>query len=66
MVQVVGNTTSGCYSYNLRQSLCMAYVPLELSGAGTVLEVELLSAKCAATVLKQPPFAIESARKAKA
>ena len=66
MVQVVGNTTSGCYSYNLRQSLCMAYVPLELSGADTRLEVELLGAKCAATVLKQPPFAIESARKAKA
>ena len=59
---MVGNTTSGCYSYSLEKSLAMAYVPVELSGAGKQVHVELLGEKYPATILKTAPFKIESAR----
>lgn len=30
-MQVVGNTTSGAYGYNVRSSIAMAYVPAEIA-----------------------------------
>lgn len=60
--KVVGNTTSGAYSYRLKESIAMAYLPLELTELGSRVEVELLGAKCPATVVKEPLFDTEPVR----
>ncbi|XP_014449795.1 dimethylglycine dehydrogenase, mitochondrial [Alligator mississippiensis] len=52
--KVVGNTTSGSYSYSTQQSLAFAYIPTELSKAGQKLEVELLGKKYVAAVIQEP------------
>ncbi|XP_013400474.1 dimethylglycine dehydrogenase, mitochondrial isoform X1 [Lingula anatina] len=61
--KVVGNTTSGTYGYEVKKSIAMAYVPLELSVPGTQVLVEMLGQKWNATVLKEPPVKIEPMRK---
>ena len=61
-LQVVGMTTSGAYGYNVNQSIAFAYVPPELSAPGTQVLVELLGEKRPATVHKDAPLLIESAR----
>jgi glycine cleavage system aminomethyltransferase T len=63
MLQVVGNTTSGCFSVTLQQPLAFAYVDLALATPGTSLEVELLGQRCEAKVLDGPPMEIEARRK---
>lgn len=60
--KVVGNTTSGSYSYRLKKSIALAYLPLELSELGSRVEVELLGTKCPATVVKDPLFETEPTR----
>lgn len=40
----------------------MAYLPLELTEIGSRVEVELLGAKCPATVVKEPLFDTEPVR----
>ncbi|XP_064618508.1 dimethylglycine dehydrogenase, mitochondrial-like [Lineus longissimus] len=60
--KVVGMTTSGGYGYQVKESLAMAYVPLELAQAGCQVYVELLGNKRLATVLPDAPVQIESAR----
>ena len=40
--QVVGNTTSGAWSYNANTSICMAFLPPHLAELGTNVYVELL------------------------
>ncbi|XP_078368879.1 dimethylglycine dehydrogenase, mitochondrial-like [Oculina patagonica] len=60
--KVVGNTTSGAYSYRLKKSISLAYLPLELTEIGSRVEVELLGAKCPATVVKEPLFDTEPVR----
>uniref|UniRef100_A0A7N5ZWV8 Dimethylglycine dehydrogenase n=1 Tax=Anabas testudineus TaxID=64144 RepID=A0A7N5ZWV8_ANATE len=60
--KVVGNTTSGAYSYSSQQSLAFAYLPLELSSVGQKVEVELLGRKYAAMVIQEPLVLTEPTR----
>ncbi|KAM4709681.1 dimethylglycine dehydrogenase, mitochondrial [Discoglossus pictus] len=60
--KVVGNTTSGTYSYSTNQSLAFAYVPVELSATGQKLEVELLGKNYPATVVQEPLVLTEPTR----
>ncbi|NP_001087085.1 dimethylglycine dehydrogenase L homeolog [Xenopus laevis] len=63
--RVVGNTTSGSYSYSTNQSLAFAYVPVELSGTGQKLEVELVGNNYPATVVQEPLVLTEPTRSRK-
>lgn len=60
--QVVGNTTSGTYSYGTQQSLAFAYLPLELCSVGQKVEVELLGRKYPAMVVQEPLVLTEPTR----
>ncbi|XP_038068616.1 dimethylglycine dehydrogenase, mitochondrial-like [Patiria miniata] len=60
--KVVGNTTSGCFSYHLGQSICYAYLPMELTTAGTEVEVELLGRRYLSTVTQEPVLLTETVR----
>ncbi|XP_051794913.1 LOW QUALITY PROTEIN: dimethylglycine dehydrogenase, mitochondrial [Acanthochromis polyacanthus] len=60
--KVVGNTTSGAYSYSCQQSLAFAYLPLELCSVGQKVEVELLSKKYQAMVIQEPLVLTEPTR----
>lgn len=54
--QVVGFTSSGSYSYQLKKSICFAYLPPSLSEPGSRVEVEMLGNKFPAVVVQQPLF----------
>lgn len=54
--KVVGFTSSGSYSYQLKKSICFAYLPLSLSEPGSRVEVEILGNKFPAVVVQQPLF----------
>lgn len=60
--QVIGNTTSGSFSYSAKQSLAFAYVPTELSKVGQKLEVELLGKNYSATIIQEPLVLTEPTR----
>nr|XP_013810361.1 PREDICTED: dimethylglycine dehydrogenase, mitochondrial-like [Apteryx mantelli mantelli] len=60
--KVIGNTTSGCFSYGAQQSLAFAYVPTELSKVGQNLEVELLGKNYSATIIQEPLVLTEPTR----
>uniref|UniRef100_A0A673B321 Dimethylglycine dehydrogenase n=1 Tax=Sphaeramia orbicularis TaxID=375764 RepID=A0A673B321_9TELE len=60
--KVVGNTTSGAYSYTAQQSLAFAYLPVELSSVGQKVEVELLGRKYPAMVIQEPLVLTEPTR----
>lgn len=60
--KVVGNTTSGAYSYSSQQSLAFAYLPLELTSVGQKVEVELLGRKYPALVIQEPLVLTEPTR----
>ncbi|XP_012871272.1 PREDICTED: dimethylglycine dehydrogenase, mitochondrial [Dipodomys ordii] len=60
--KVVGNTTSGSYSYSIQKSLALAYVPLELSKVGQQVEVELLGKNYPATIIQEPLVLTEPTR----
>lgn len=60
--QVVGNTTSGAYSYSSQQSLAFAYLPIELTNVGQKVEVELLGRKYPALVIQEPLVLTEPTR----
>ena len=60
--QVVGNTTSGAYSYSTQQSLAFAYLPVELCSVGQKVEVEMLGRKYAAMVVQEPLVLTEPTR----
>lgn len=60
--QVIGNTTSGSFSYSAQQSLAFAYVPTELSRVGQKLEVELLGKNYPATIIEEPLVLTEPTR----
>lgn len=62
ILQVVGNTTSGAYSYGTQQSLAFAYLPLELCSVGQKVEVELLGRKYPAMVVQEPLVLTEPTR----
>uniref|UniRef100_UPI0037E72A67 dimethylglycine dehydrogenase, mitochondrial n=1 Tax=Semicossyphus pulcher TaxID=241346 RepID=UPI0037E72A67 len=60
--KVVGNTTSGAYSYSTQQSLAFAYLPLDLCSVGQKVEVELLGRKYPAMVIQEPLVLTEPTR----
>ncbi|XP_030209851.1 dimethylglycine dehydrogenase, mitochondrial [Gadus morhua] len=60
--KVVGNTTSGAYSYSTQQSLAFAYLPVELCSVGQKVEVEMLGRKYAAMVVQEPLVLTEPTR----
>ncbi|XP_032874489.1 dimethylglycine dehydrogenase, mitochondrial [Amblyraja radiata] len=60
--KVIGNTTSGAYSYNTQQSVAFAYVPVELSKIGQHVEVELLNKKYNAVIIQEPLVLTEPTR----
>ncbi|KAI4816958.1 hypothetical protein KUCAC02_009256 [Chaenocephalus aceratus] len=60
--KVVGNTTSGAYSYTAQQSLAFGYLPLELCSVGQKVEVELLGKKYPAMVIQEPLVLTEPTR----
>lgn len=60
--KVVGNTTSGGYSYQAKSSICYAYLPPHLAQLGNQVYVELLGARYLATVVKDPMYETEAAR----
>lgn len=60
--QVIGNTTSGTFSYSAQRSLAFAYVPTELSKVGQKLEVELLGKNYPASVIQEPLVLTEPTR----
>ncbi|KAG7238626.1 hypothetical protein INR49_030700 [Caranx melampygus] len=62
MAAVVGNTTSGAYSYSSQQSLAFAYLPTELCSVGQKVEVELLGRKYPAMVIQEPLVLTEPTR----
>ncbi|XP_071520063.1 dimethylglycine dehydrogenase, mitochondrial-like [Panulirus ornatus] len=60
--KVVGNTTSGCFSYHLGQPLAFAYLPALMAVPGAQVEVELLGDLHNATVLAAPPVPTHTER----
>uniref|UniRef100_A0AAR2KJH2 Dimethylglycine dehydrogenase n=1 Tax=Pygocentrus nattereri TaxID=42514 RepID=A0AAR2KJH2_PYGNA len=60
--KVVGNTTSGAYSYSTQQSLAFGYLPIQLATVGQKVEVELLGRKYPATVVQEPLVLTEPTR----
>ncbi|XP_034048900.1 dimethylglycine dehydrogenase, mitochondrial [Thalassophryne amazonica] len=60
--KVVGNTTSGAYSYSSQQSLAFAYLPMELCSVEQKVEVELLGKKYPAMVIQEPLVLTEPTR----
>uniref|UniRef100_A0A8C6KVL1 Dimethylglycine dehydrogenase n=1 Tax=Nothobranchius furzeri TaxID=105023 RepID=A0A8C6KVL1_NOTFU len=60
--KVVGNTTSGAYSYSSQQSLAFGYLPVDLCSVGQKVEVELLGKKYPATVIQEPLVLTEPTR----
>ncbi|XP_020777288.1 dimethylglycine dehydrogenase, mitochondrial [Boleophthalmus pectinirostris] len=60
--KVVGNTTSGAYSYIAQQSLAFAYLPIDLTSVGQKVEVELLGRKYPAMVIQEPLVLTEPTR----
>uniref|UniRef100_A0A8B9JIJ2 Dimethylglycine dehydrogenase n=1 Tax=Astyanax mexicanus TaxID=7994 RepID=A0A8B9JIJ2_ASTMX len=60
--KVVGNTTSGAYSYSAEQSLAFGYLPVKLATIGQKVEVELLGKKYPATVVQEPLVLTEPTR----
>ncbi|MBN3322733.1 M2GD protein, partial [Atractosteus spatula] len=60
--KVVGNTTSGAYSYTTQQSVAFAYVPTELATIGQKVDIELLGKNYIATVVQEPLVLTEPTR----
>lgn len=60
--KVVGNTTSGAYSYSSQQSLAFAYLPMDLTSVGQKVEVELLGRRYPAMVIQEPLVLTEPTR----
>lgn len=60
--EVVGNTTSGAFGYQVQKSICFAYLPMHLTEVGQEVEVELLGDSRKARVLEDAPVLIEVAR----
>ena len=60
--QVVGNTTSGCFSPATGKGLVFAYVPRILDVPGLEAEVEIMGKMCKAKVLEGPPVLTQATR----
>ena len=53
--RMVGRATSGAYGHTLGKSLALAYLEAALAAPGTALEIEILGARRAATVIPDSP-----------
>lgn len=60
--KVVGNTTSGAYSYSSGRSLAFAYLPVGLGEVGQEVQVELLGRRYPARVIQEPLLLTEPTR----
>ncbi|XP_028661549.2 dimethylglycine dehydrogenase, mitochondrial isoform X1 [Erpetoichthys calabaricus] len=60
--KVVGNTTSGAYSYTTKQSIAFAYIPTELNNIGQMVDIELLGHNYRATITQEPLILTEPTR----
>ncbi len=54
--KLVGETTSGSLSPSLQIGIAMAYLPLELSGSGTAVQVDIRGKRFPARVAKRPMY----------
>ena len=61
--EVVGNTTSGAFGYQVQKSICFAYLPMHLTEVGQEVDIELLGESRKAKVLEDAPVLIEVMRK---
>ena len=61
-MQVVGNTTSGCFSPATGKGLVFAYIPRILDTPGIEVHVELMGNMCKARVLDKPPILTQPSR----
>ncbi|XP_070543167.1 dimethylglycine dehydrogenase, mitochondrial-like [Ptychodera flava] len=61
--KVVGNTTSGGYSYSTKQGIAYAYLPLNLTSVGSTVEVEMMGNHYTATVIQEPLLESDKLRK---
>jgi 4-methylaminobutanoate oxidase (formaldehyde-forming) len=53
---VVGRVTSGGYGYTVERSIAYAYLPAELSGVDTEVEVEVFGARVPGVVAAEPLY----------
>ena len=60
--RMVGRATSGAYGHALGKSLALAYVEAACAEPGTALEIEILGARRAATVIPDSPHDPENQR----
>jgi len=60
--KVIGNTTSGCYGYNINKSIAYGYLPTWLKDIGNEVDIELIGKKYKATVVAEPLVQMEAAR----
>ena len=60
--QVVGNTTSGCYSPAIGKGLAFAYIPRILDTPGIEVHVEIMGKMCKGSVLEKPPARTQPVR----
>ena len=60
--RTVGWVTSGGYAHWTRQSVALAYVPVELSQRNDAFAIEVLGAPRRATIAAEPPFDPSGAR----
>ena len=63
---MIGYTTSGGYGWTVQKSVALGYVDSPYAEPGTKLEVEILGAKCKATIAKEPLVDTEPVRSKKA
>lgn len=59
---MVGNTTSGCFGYNVNKSVAYAYLPIWLKDPGNEVLVELVGKKYKGTVVPEPLVPMEATR----
>ena len=52
--QVIGRIRSGNYGYTIGRDIGLVYLPMELAGAGTGLEVQVMGERVTATVADLP------------
>ncbi len=53
---MVGRVTAGAYGHHVGKSLALAYVMPDAGDSGTALEIEILGARRAATVIAESPY----------
>ena len=60
--RMIGRATSGAYGHTLGKSLALAYLEAPVAAPGTPLEIEILGARRAATIIPDSPHDPENQR----